>query len=59
MGAGSEGEAVIGLAGAEGGKGLNDDDEKDEPAETAFCAFVANDLHKRSTRESWKPLQQG
>ena len=46
-------------AGAEGGEVLDDDDDKDEPAETAVCAFVANNLHKGSNLGSWKPLQQG
>ena len=58
-GAGSDGEAVMDPAGAEGGEGVNDDADEDEPAETAFCAFVANSLHKRSNRGIWEPLQQG
>ena len=45
-------------AGAEGSKGLDNDDDQDEPAETAVCAFVANNLHKGSNRGSLKPLQQ-
>ena len=49
----------MGPAGAEGGEGLDHDDDKDEPAETAVCAFVATNSHKGSNGGSWKPLQQG
>ena len=59
VGAGSDWEAVMDPAGAEGGESLNDDDDADEPADTAVCAFVANNLHKGSNQGSWKPLQQG
>ena len=59
VGAGSDEEAVMDPAGAQGGECLNDDDDEDDPAETAFCAFVASNLHKGSNRRSWKPLQQG
>ena len=59
VGVGSDGEAVMDPAGAEGGEGLDDDDYEDEPAETAVCAFVANNLHKGGNRGSWRPLQQG
>ena len=55
----SVGEAVMHPAGAEGSKGLDEDDDEDEPAETAVCAFVANNLHKGGNRRSWKALQQG
>ena len=58
-GARSDGEAVMDPAGAEGGKGLDEDDDKDEPAETALCAFMARNLHKGSTSGGCKPLQQG
>ena len=58
-GAASDGEAVMDPAGAEGSKGLHNDDDEHELAETAVCAFVANNLHKRSNQGSWKPLQQG
>ena len=58
VGAGSDGEAVMDPAEAEGGKGLGDDDDEDEPAETAVCAFVAYNLHKGSNQGSWPPLQQ-
>ena len=44
-------------AGADGDETLDDDD--DEPAETAVCAFVANNLNTGSNRGSWKPLQKG
>ena len=59
VGAESDQEPVIDPAEAEGGKDVYDDDDEDEPAETAVCAFVANDLHKGSNQESWRPLQQG
>ena len=59
VGAGINAEAVMDLTGVEGGESLHDDDDKDEPAETAVCAFVANNLHKGSNRGSWNPLQQG
>ena len=59
VGAGSYGEAVMDPAEAGGGKGLDDDDDQDESAETAVCAFLANNLHKGSNQGSWKPLQQG
>ena len=58
VGAGSDGEAVVGPAGAEGGKGLTDDDNEDKPAGTAVCAFMAYNLHKGKDRGSWKPLQK-
>ena len=57
--AGSDGEAVMDLAEAEDGKGLDNDDDEDEPAETAIRAFVANNLHKGSNWGGPKPLQQG
>ena len=57
VGAGSDGEALMDLTGAESGKGLEDDDGEDEPAETAVCAFVANNVEKGGNRGSWKPLQ--
>ena len=59
VGMGPDGKAGMDPAGAEGAKGLDDDEDEDEPAETAVCAFVANNLHKGSNRGSWKPLQQG
>ena len=46
-------------AGADGDEALDDDDDDDEPAETAFCAFVANNLNTGSNRGGWKPLQKG
>ena len=58
VGAGSDGEAVMDPAEAEGGEGLVDDDEGDEPAETAVCAFVADDLHKGSNREAGSPFSR-
>ena len=59
LGEGSGEEAAMDLTGTGGGEGLDEDDEDDEPAETAVCAFVANNLHKGGNRGSWKPLQQG
>ena len=59
VGEGSGGEAARDPAGAEGGEALDDDDDDDEPAETAVCAFVANNLNAGSNRGSWKPLQMG
>ena len=59
VGARSDGEAVMNPAGAEGGEGLNDNDDGNEHADTAVCAFLANNLHKGSNRGSWKSLQQG
>ena len=50
VGTGSDGEAVMDPVAAEGGEGLDDDDDQDEPAETAVCAFVANNLHKGGNR---------
>ena len=46
-------------AGANGHVALNDDDDDDEPAETAVCAFVANNLDAGSNLGSQKPLQKG
>ena len=59
VGEGSGGEAAMDPAGAESDEALNDDDNDDEPAETAICAFVANNLNTGSNRGSWKPLQKG
>ena len=59
VGEGSGGEATMDPAGADGDETLDDDDDDDEPAETAVCAFVANNLNTRSNRGSWKPLQKG
>ena len=46
-------------AGTEGCEALDDEDDDNEPAETAVCAFVANNLNAGSNRGSWKPLQKG
>ena len=59
VGEGSGGEAAMDPEGTEGGEALDDDDDNDEPAETAVCAFVANNLSAGSNRGSWKPLQKG
>ena len=59
VGEGSGGEAAMDPVGAEGSEALDDDDDDDEPAETAVCAFVANNLNAGSNRGSWKPLQKG
>ena len=55
----SGGEAAMDPAGADGDEALDDNDEDDEPAETAVCAFVANNLNAGFNRGSWKPLQKG
>ena len=55
----SRGEAARDPAGAEGGEALDDDDDDDEPAETAVCAFVANNPNAGSNRGSCKLLQKG
>ena len=44
VGEGSGGDAAMDPAGADGDEALDDDDDDDEPAETAVCAFVANNL---------------
>ena len=59
VGEGSGGEAALDPAGADGDQALDDDDDDNEPAETAVCAFVANNLNTGSNRGSWKPLQKG
>ena len=59
VGEGSGREAATDQTDTGGGEGLDDDEEDDEPAETAVCAFVANNLHKGGNWGSWKPLQQG
>ena len=59
VGEGSGGESAMDPAGMEGGEAPNDDDDYEEPAETAVCAFVANNLNAGSNRGSWRPLQKG
>ena len=59
VGEGSGGEATMDPAGADSDEALNDSNDDDEPAETAGCAFVANNLNTGSNRGSWKPLQKG
>ena len=59
VGEGSGGESAMDPAGTEGGEALDNEDDDDEPAETAVCAFVANNLDAGSNRGSWKPLQKG
>ena len=59
VGEGSGGEAAMDQAGADDDEALDDDDDDDEPAETAVCAFVANNPSTGSNRRSWKPLQKG
>ena len=46
-------------AGADNDEALDDDDDDDEPAETAVCAFLANNLNTGSNWGSWKPRQKG
>ena len=43
-------ESATDPAGTEAGEALNDEDDDDEPAETAICAFVANNLNAGSNR---------
>ena len=46
-------------AGADGDEALDDDDDADdEPAETAVCAFVANNLNTGSNRGSLKEKKE-
>ena len=45
--------------GGNGDEAPEDDDNDNEPAETAVCAFVANNLNAGSNQGSWKPLQKG
>ena len=59
VGEGSGGESAMDPAGTEAGEALDDEDDDDEPAETAVCAFVANNLNAGSNQRSWKPLQKG
>ena len=59
VGEGSGGESAMDPAATVSGEALDDDDDEDEPAETAVCAFVANNLNAGSNRGSWKPLQKG
>ena len=59
VGEGSGGESAMDQAGTEAGEALDDEDDDDEPAETAVCAFVANNLNAGSHRGSSKPLQKG
>ena len=59
VGEGSGGEAAMDPAGVDGDETLDDHDDDDEPAETAVCAFLANNLNAGSNRGSWKPLQKG
>ena len=59
VGEGSGGESAMDAAGTEAGAALDDEDDDDELAETAVCAFVANNLNAESNRKSSKPLQKG
>ena len=59
VGEGSGGGSAMDPAGTEAGEALDDEDDDDEPAETAVCAFVANNLNAGSNRGSWKPVQKG
>ena len=52
VGEGSGGESAMDPAGADGDEALDDNDDDDEPAETAVCAFVANNLNTGSNRGS-------
>ena len=59
VGEGSGRESAMDPAGNEAGEALDDEDDDDEPAETAACAFVADNPNAGSNRGSWKPLQKG
>ena len=59
VGEGFGGECAMDPAGTKSVEALHDEDNDDEPAETAVCAFVANNLNAGSNRRSWKPLQKG
>ena len=59
VGEGSGGESAMDPAGTETGEALDDEDDDDEPAETAVCAFVANNLNAGSNQGSCRPLQKG
>ena len=59
VGEGLGGESAMDSAGPEAGEALDDENDDNEPAETAVCAFVANNLNVGSNRGSWKPLQKG
>ena len=61
------GEAAMDQAGTDGDnpydeaydEALDNDDDDNEPAQTAVCAFVANNLNTGSNQGGWKPLQKG
>ena len=59
IGEGSGGEAAMDPAGADGNGAPDNNDDDNQPAETAVCAFLANNLNTGSNRGSWKPLQKG
>ena len=59
VGEGSGGESAMDPSGADGDEALDHDDDDDEPAETAVCAFMANNPNAGSNRENWKRLQKG
>ena len=59
VGEGSGREPAMDPAGTEAGEALEDEDDDDEPADTAVCAFVANNLNTGTNGGSWKPLQKG
>ena len=50
VGEGSGGESAMDPAGTKAGEALDDEDGDNEPAETAPCAFVANNLNVGSNR---------
>ena len=56
---GSGGESAMDPAATEAGEALDEENDDDEPAETAVCAFVANNLSAESNQGNWKPLQKG
>ena len=52
VGKGSGGESAMDPAGTEAVEALDNEDHDNEPAETAVCAFVANNLNAGSNRGS-------
>ena len=58
VGEGSGGESAMDPAGTKAGEALDDEDDGDEPAQTAVCAFVANNLKGGATRDPGSPCRR-